>query len=364
VIYNRWMASNIIYGVFVSSTYEDLREERAAVQKALLKLHCYPIGMEIFGSADEETWESIKRHVHECDYYVVIIADRYGSTAPDGLSYSEKEYDYARDIKKPVLAFVHGKRASIAREKTETDADKRRKLEAFIEKVKRSQVSFFTTPHELATEVIVSFINQQERTPAVGYIRADQAADPKKYAELLEENFRLQTALLMVSEEPKIEVSSDPQRGCIVRTPVVIRDATGVRESQATSVRVWVQATSKVAPHNVRAFLTRIERRTADGAWEESGQHEIVPLTWTDTNALLTDISNLFPKFATVLHIDRDDASLGIWGTPMPLSLFEFFQPFTTYRLTVSVLADGITSQTTFEIDWKGQWDAIEMRPI
>jgi hypothetical protein len=49
------MAGEIIYSVFVSSTYEDLREERAEVQKALLKLHCLPIGMELFGAADEET---------------------------------------------------------------------------------------------------------------------------------------------------------------------------------------------------------------------------------------------------------------------------------------------------------------------
>jgi hypothetical protein len=60
-----------------------------------------PIGMELFGSADEETWEVIKREIAECDYYVVILADRYGSTAPDGQSYTEKEYDYAREIKSP-----------------------------------------------------------------------------------------------------------------------------------------------------------------------------------------------------------------------------------------------------------------------
>jgi hypothetical protein len=37
-----------IYKVFVSSTYEDLREERAAVQKGLLKVGCLPVGMELF----------------------------------------------------------------------------------------------------------------------------------------------------------------------------------------------------------------------------------------------------------------------------------------------------------------------------
>jgi hypothetical protein len=171
------MPSEIIYSVFVSSTYEDLREERAAVQKALLKLHCMPIGMELFGSADEETWDFIKRQIEDCDYYFLIVADKYGSTAEDGVSYTEKEYDYARQIEKPVLAFVHGDRKSIRRDKTEDDAEKRSKLEAFIQKVQGSPVSFFTAPHDLATEVTLSFVNLRNRRPAVGFIRADRVPD-------------------------------------------------------------------------------------------------------------------------------------------------------------------------------------------
>jgi Domain of unknown function (DUF4062) len=166
------MTTEVIYGVFVSSTYEDLREERAEVQKALLKLHCLPIGMELFGSADEETWEFIKRRIAECDYYVVVVADRYGSTASDGLSYTEKEYDYAKELHKPVLAFVHGNRGSIRRDKTESDPGSRDKLEAFIKKVSRSPVSYYNTPHELATQVTVSFVNERDRRPAVGYVRS------------------------------------------------------------------------------------------------------------------------------------------------------------------------------------------------
>jgi hypothetical protein len=187
------MPSEIIYSVFVSSTYDDLREERAEVQKALLKLRCMPIGMELFGAADEETWEFIKRQITECDYYVVVIADRYGSLAADGLSYTEKEYDYAREIHKPVLAFIHGNRGSIPRDKTESDADKRRKLDAFIQKVEGFPVDFFASPHELATQVTVSFVNLRDRRPAVGFIRADQAPDLEKYNELLKENARLRS---------------------------------------------------------------------------------------------------------------------------------------------------------------------------
>lgn len=41
------------YQVFVSSTFEDLQEERREVMQALLSLNCIPTGMELFPAADE-----------------------------------------------------------------------------------------------------------------------------------------------------------------------------------------------------------------------------------------------------------------------------------------------------------------------
>ena len=48
------------YQVFVSSTFEDLQEERREVMQALLSLDCIPTGMELFPAADDESWELIK----------------------------------------------------------------------------------------------------------------------------------------------------------------------------------------------------------------------------------------------------------------------------------------------------------------
>ncbi len=53
------------YQVFVSSTYEDLREERAAVIAALLQLDCIPAGMEHFPASDEDSFTWIKRVILE-----------------------------------------------------------------------------------------------------------------------------------------------------------------------------------------------------------------------------------------------------------------------------------------------------------
>ncbi len=80
-----------MYQVFVSSTYEDLKEERNEVFKALLELGCHPVGMELISAADESKLSHIQQLIKECDYYIVIIGGRYGSELPNGMSYTEKE---------------------------------------------------------------------------------------------------------------------------------------------------------------------------------------------------------------------------------------------------------------------------------
>jgi hypothetical protein len=47
--------------VFVSSTFQDLQEERQEVIQALLELDCIPSGMELFPAANEDQWTLIKR---------------------------------------------------------------------------------------------------------------------------------------------------------------------------------------------------------------------------------------------------------------------------------------------------------------
>ena len=47
------------YQVFVSSTFEDLKEERQKVIEALLKLRCLPAVMEFFVASDDSQWDLI-----------------------------------------------------------------------------------------------------------------------------------------------------------------------------------------------------------------------------------------------------------------------------------------------------------------
>src|SRR5688572_7770307 len=109
------------YQVFVSSTYADLKHERQRVIQALMEMDCIPAGMELFPAADEEQWNFIQRIIDDCDYYLLIIGGRYGSTTPEGVSYTEKEYDYAVQKGLKVIALLHEKPDEIAAGKSEAD---------------------------------------------------------------------------------------------------------------------------------------------------------------------------------------------------------------------------------------------------
>lgn len=56
----------------------------------------FPIGIEIFSVADDNQWKIIKEAIDSSDFYILIIGNRYGSIEETtGISYTEKEFDYA-----------------------------------------------------------------------------------------------------------------------------------------------------------------------------------------------------------------------------------------------------------------------------
>ena len=71
-------------------------------------MNCIPVGMEQFPASSLSQWEYIKKMVDMSDYYLLIVAGKYGSIDPEeNISYTEKEYRYAVNIGMPVLAFLH-----------------------------------------------------------------------------------------------------------------------------------------------------------------------------------------------------------------------------------------------------------------
>ena len=166
------------YQVFVSSTYADLRDERGKVIQTLMEMDCIPAGMELFPAADEEQWEFIKRVIDDCDYYILIIGGRYGSTTSEGISYTEKEYDYAIEKGLKVLAFIHEKPDDISVGKSEINPELRGRLASFREKVSEGRlVKSWKSAEELPGLVSLSLSKTIKTYPAVGWVRANQIAN-------------------------------------------------------------------------------------------------------------------------------------------------------------------------------------------
>ncbi|WP_051207482.1 DUF4062 domain-containing protein [Butyrivibrio sp. AE3006] len=95
------------YGIFVSSTYKDLKKERDVVRKALLDMGHFPMGMEAFPAIDQEQFEYIKKTIDIADYYVLILGGHVGTIDPQTKkSYTQMEYEYACEKKIPIIVFV------------------------------------------------------------------------------------------------------------------------------------------------------------------------------------------------------------------------------------------------------------------
>ena len=174
------------FQVFVSSTYLDLKDERAAVVSALLQMDAFPAGMELFPATDEDAWSLITRVIDASDYYLLVIGGKYGSVDPAlDVSYTEKEYDYATTSGKPVLAFLHADPDSIPLGKSEKDAVARQKLLSFRAKVQaQKHVKFWTGSDDLAGKVALSFASFVKTYPAVGWVRGDVQTSTESLREL------------------------------------------------------------------------------------------------------------------------------------------------------------------------------------
>jgi hypothetical protein len=181
-----------VYQVFVSSTYSDLVDERRRVSETLAKAGFVPSGMELFPATDQQQLGYIKRIIDRCDYYVVIVGGRYGSLADDNLSFTEKEYEYALSKKLPVLAFLHAHPETIPVGKTDQSGDK---LHAFRERLASDRlVDKWTDAQDLCTKVVIAVMNSVNLTPGIGWIRGDQAIDPRLLQDL--ENLRTENEKL------------------------------------------------------------------------------------------------------------------------------------------------------------------------
>lgn len=165
------------YQIFVSSTFKDLADERQDAIRNILDLGHIPAGMELFPASDNEQLDYIKKIIDECDYYLLIIGGRYGSMDNEGISFTDREYEYAVEKRKPVLAFIHGSPEKLSIENSDIDPRIAARLSEFKERVSKGRlVKFWTTKESLALAILKTLPKEFQGNPQIGWIRGDAAA--------------------------------------------------------------------------------------------------------------------------------------------------------------------------------------------
>lgn len=198
------------YQVFVSSTFEDLQEERKEVMQALLELDCIPAGMELFPASNEDQLSLIKRVIDDCDYYILIIGGRYGSCNDEGISYTEQEFRYALETQKPIISFLHRSPGDIISSKSEQNPENKSKLEQFRKLAQTKMIKYWTSPEDLGSVVSRSMIKLIKNFPAVGWIKADNLTSAESTKEILDlkkqiEHLELQLRQQSITPPPGTE---------------------------------------------------------------------------------------------------------------------------------------------------------------
>lgn len=164
--------------VFVSSTYEDLKEYRKAASDAILKMEHQPVMMEhILATTNPPKRECLDR-VEESDIFLGIYAYRYGFIPKgDNISITEQEYHHAILKGKEVYCFIIDENFEWPSKLKEDSIQ----LQDFLSKIKRDYtVKFFKTPKDLEVAVTQVLAKVQQKYMGPWQQKAQKIDNHKK----------------------------------------------------------------------------------------------------------------------------------------------------------------------------------------
>lgn len=181
--------------IFLSSTFEDLREYREAVYSALRASRHDVIGMEDYLSSPTTPLEKFYADVDYSDLYIGIFAWRYGYVSADeeaqGRSITELEYRRAVASQKPCFIFMVDE-DTVWRPSWIDSGTSRKKLIDLREELKSTHiVNYFKDPDDLAQKVLAAvnkWLAEKDTKPDPGFIRSDSGT-------------------LKVASEPNVEIT-------------------------------------------------------------------------------------------------------------------------------------------------------------
>lgn len=141
--------------IFLSSTFTDLEQHRAALLTVLKGVDCENLAMEFFGALPDTPKQECLRMVRDSNVYIGVYGMRYGSLDSEtGKSLTQLEYEEATNSKIPRLIYIIDEERHPIFPKYMDVGEQAQKLSEFKAALKRDHVvSFFSSPDDLVHKV-------------------------------------------------------------------------------------------------------------------------------------------------------------------------------------------------------------------
>lgn len=180
--------ANKIYTAFVSSAFHTLRSERNAAIDCLLDFRVLPIGMEHFTVSSNGEFSDIQELIDESDFFIMLMGASYGSCDEYGVSWTEREYEYALHKKKPIIAIICDELSKNQKKHYDELTDDQKKQIEFSNKVSFAR----KTSKEFNIKTIISqFFNTHNFSKCIGWTRTEQSESGKKPSQEWLDNHRV-----------------------------------------------------------------------------------------------------------------------------------------------------------------------------
>jgi len=145
--------------VFVSSTYEDLRDYRDAVLDAIHKLEGLACAMEYSSALPGTPKDECLKRVERSNVYVGVFGMRRDTEDADtGKSLTQLEYERASDLGLARLIYIIDETHPIPPKYVDTGPSADQLVEFKESLLERHLVRFFTTPDNLAAHVVLGLL--------------------------------------------------------------------------------------------------------------------------------------------------------------------------------------------------------------
>lgn len=250
--------------IFLSSTYEDLKDFRQKALEVIVSLKQTYEGMEFFGADARAPLDVMLDKLSYCQLYIGIIGMRYGSVDKNTQkSYTELEYERAKELGIPCLIYIIDEENALIPPKYVERGEAADRLDIFKNKLRSEHViKRFTTPESLGEALQHDLPELMNRINAEEEEKQTLALSKNDEEDVIDEKSEYRKVEKFLLRPVKYHGQEASVRLCVLenvngwRLKSRIKKAFGLNEDDTASCEVLV-----VPPDGIDSSVNEITRR-------------------------------------------------------------------------------------------------------